>query len=82
MLAEITAASVRGERTDADCHAGWRCVRGPEGRPGTNFSFRLEPTPKDTVLLCANAGLSATVSVLRPDHRPAETGSDRSSRRR
>jgi hypothetical protein len=43
---------------------GWRCVRGPEDWVGTNFSFRLEPTPEETVLLFTNADWREPVEFM------------------
>ena len=49
---------------DPDRHVGWRCVRGPKDWVGTNFSFRLEPTPEDTVLLFTNADWREPVEFM------------------
>ena len=57
VVMEVT--SVEPER-----HVGWRCVRGPEDWVGTNFSFRLEPTPQDTVLLFTNADWREPVEFM------------------
>ena len=49
---------------DPDRHVGWRCVRGPEDWVGTNFSFQLEPTPEETVLLFTNADWREPVEFM------------------
>jgi hypothetical protein len=49
---------------EPDRHVGWRCVRGPEDWVGTNFSFQLEPTPEETVLLFTNADWREPVEFM------------------
>jgi uncharacterized protein YndB with AHSA1/START domain len=49
---------------DPERHVGWRCVRGPEDWVGTNFSFRLKPTPEETVLLLTNADWREPVEFM------------------
>lgn len=34
---------------------GWRCVQGPDEWVGTNFTFELQPSADETVLLFTNA---------------------------
>jgi uncharacterized protein YndB with AHSA1/START domain len=45
-------------------HVSWRCVRGPDDWVGTTFSFRLEPTPEETVLLFTNADWREPVEFM------------------
>jgi hypothetical protein len=45
-------------------HVGWLCVGGPEDWVGTNFSFRLEPAPEETVLLFTNADWREPVEFM------------------
>lgn len=49
---------------ERDRHVGWRCVRGPADWVGTNFSFRLEPTPQGSVLLFTNADWREPVDLM------------------
>jgi uncharacterized protein YndB with AHSA1/START domain len=49
------AAVMEVTSLEPDRHVGWRCVRGPEDWVGTNFSFRLESAPGETVLLFTHA---------------------------
>jgi len=58
------AAVMEVTSLDPDRHVGWRCVRGPEDWVGTNFSFRLEPTPEETVLMFTNADWREPVEFM------------------
>jgi uncharacterized protein YndB with AHSA1/START domain len=49
------AAVMEVTSLEQDRHVGWRCVRGPEDWVGTSFSFLVEPTQEDTVLLFTNS---------------------------
>ena len=58
------AAVMEVTSLEPERHVGWRCVRGPEDWVGTNFSFRLEPTPEETVLLFTNADWREPVEFM------------------